>query len=246
MAQREEHAAGRMARGRAEHVLELLGSACIAVWECDLTTGKIGWTGDLEAMFGRRESQFDGTLRGLLEVVHPEDHARMAKAVEIALGRGGLYEVEFRTVLPDGSTRWLGERGRVLQDEMGQPVRIVGIVQDITERKAAEEALVLQALHDPLTDLPNRILFRERVTQVISQRPDGRVTALMVLDLDGFKEVNDRHGHAVGDEVLREIATRWRAVLRRGETLARLVATSLASSRADWIPPARQSASATG
>src|SRR5919205_1117453 len=110
MARRGRHAAGRMAQGRAEHVLE---------------------------------------------VVHPEDHVQMAKAVEIALGRGGLYEVEFRTVLPDGTTRWLGERGRVLQDSIGQPIRIIGIVQDITERKAAEEALLMQALHDPLTRLPN-------------------------------------------------------------------------------------------
>src|SRR5207253_1379806 len=146
-------------------------------------------------------------------------HVRLIQAVEIALGRGGLYEVEFRIVLPDGSTRWLGERGRVLQNVHGQPTRIIGVVQDITERKAAEEALLLQALHDPLTGLPNRILFRERVDQVLKQRPDGKAAAVMVLDLDGFKEINDQHGHAVGDVVLREIATRWRAVLRRGETL---------------------------
>jgi len=106
---------------------------------------------------------------------------------------GGLVltnnEVDFRARPPDGSTRWLGERGRVLQDGQGRPTRIVGIVQDIGERKAAEEALVAQSLHDPLTGLPNRILLRERVEQEISRRPDGKISALMVLDLDRFKEI---------------------------------------------------------
>ena len=96
------------------------------------------------------------------------------------------------------------------------------VVQDITDRKAAEEVLLLQALHDPLTGLPNRILFRERLEQVIRQRLDDTVAAVMVLDLDGFKAVNDEHGHGFGDVVLREVAARWRSALRRGETLARL------------------------
>jgi PAS domain S-box-containing protein len=139
---------GRMAEWHARHALEVLAVASIAVWECDLTTGTVAWTGDLQAMFGRPAESFDGTLVGFLELIHPEDHARLTQAVEVALGRGGLYEVDFRAVLPDGSTRWLGERGRVLQDDRGQPTRIVGIVQDVTERKAADEALLVQALHD--------------------------------------------------------------------------------------------------
>jgi diguanylate cyclase (GGDEF)-like protein len=136
--------------------------------------------------------------------------------------RGGLYEAEFRTIWPDGRVRWLGERGRVLQDVSGQPTHILGIVQDITERKATEASLLVQALHDPLTGLPNRILLRDRVEQALKQRPDGTHTAVFVLDLDGFKHVNDRFGHPAGDMVLREVASRWRALLRRGETLARL------------------------
>jgi PAS fold len=92
---------------------------------------------------------------------HPEDHARLREAVEVALGRGGLYEAEFRTVWPDGGVRWLGERGRVLQDVSGQPTHILGIVQDITRRKAVEESLLLKAVHDPLTGLRLRGLRRQ-------------------------------------------------------------------------------------
>src|SRR5207302_11013886 len=123
---------------------------------------------------------FDGTLRRFLELIHPEDHVRLAQGVEVALGRGGLYEVEFRALLPDASTRWLGERGRVLQDGQGQLTRIVGIVQDISERKATEEALLVQALHDPLTGLPNRIPFAR------ARRPDGQpATRRQSLSLHG-------------------------------------------------------------
>jgi diguanylate cyclase (GGDEF)-like protein/PAS domain S-box-containing protein len=200
----------------------MLNAAVVGIWECDMSSGKVSWFGDMQALFGRSPDTFDGTLSGFLEMVHPEDHARLSEAVEVALARGGLYEAEFRTVLPDGGLRWLGERGRVLQDASGQPTHILGIVQDISERKAMEEDLLLKALHDPLTGLPNRILLRERVEQALNQRPDGTCPALFVLDLDGFKAVNDRFGHPAGDVVLREVATRWRALLRRGETLARL------------------------
>jgi diguanylate cyclase (GGDEF)-like protein/PAS domain S-box-containing protein len=208
--------------GADERILRMLNAAVVGIWECDLGTGRVWWVGDMQALFGRSPESFDGTLSGFLQMVHPEDHVRLSQAVEVALGRGGLYEAEFRTVLPDGRLRWLGERGRVLQDASGQPKHILGIVQDITERKAIEDSLLLQALHDPLTGLPNRVLLRERVEQALKQRPDGTYPALFVLDLDGFKEVNDRFGHPAGDHVLREVASRWRALLRRGETLARL------------------------
>ena len=211
-----------MIEGADERIRRILEAASVGIWECDLSSGKVAWVGDLHALFGRSPESFDGTLHGFLALVHPEDHVRLSQAIEEALGRGGLYEAEVRTIWPDGRVRWLGERGRVLQDASGQPTHILGMVQDITERKAIEESLLLQALHDPLTGLPHRILLRERVEQALNQRPDGTQTALFVLDLDGFKDVNDRFGHPAGDEVLRDVASRWRALIRRGETLARL------------------------
>src|SRR5207248_505404 len=88
-----ENLHGQMSTRRSEHVFRMLAAANIAVWECDLVTGNVALTGDVEAMFGRPNESFDGTLRGFLEFIHPEDHVRLTQAVEVALGRSGLYEV---------------------------------------------------------------------------------------------------------------------------------------------------------
>lgn len=104
-----------------------------------------------------------------------------------------------------------------------RPVRIVGLTLDITDRKRTEQRLVHLARHDPLTDLPNRSLFRERFEQDLSEaRREGKRLALFYLDLDRFKQVNDELGHHAGDALLVEVSTRLRATLRAEDTLARL------------------------
>ena len=105
---------------------------------------------------------------------------------------------------------------------VGRPVRVVGTIQDITERKALEERLKYQAFHDPLTGLPNRALFLARLGEVLAQsnRPEGRVQVLF-LDLDNFKLINDSLGHTTGDQLLLKVATRLKSCLRSQGTVAR-------------------------
>jgi len=109
----------------------------------------------------------------------------------------------------------------------------VAVIRDITERKRMEVAIEHRALHDPLTDLANRTLFLDRLSQsLLSARREGKQVALVILDLDGFKEVNDSYGHVVGDELLRELAGRLRAGLRATDTAARIGGDEFA-----WVLP---------
>jgi diguanylate cyclase (GGDEF)-like protein/PAS domain S-box-containing protein len=112
-------------------------------------------------------------------------------------------------------------------------LQTVAVIRDITERRRLEAALEHQALHDPLTDLPNRTLFFDRLKQaLISARREGKKVALVILDLDAFKHVNDAFGHAVGDELLKALAVRLREGLRATDTAARIGGDEFA-----WVLP---------
>jgi diguanylate cyclase (GGDEF)-like protein len=100
---------------------------------------------------------------------------------------------------------------------------VVAIARDVTERKRLEERLAYQATHDPLTGLPNRAMFAERLEQALDlARPEQAPVAVIFVDLDDFKDVNDQYGHATGDRVLRAIAYRLRRTIRDGDTVARI------------------------
>lgn len=123
----------------------------------------------------------------------------------------------------DGTRRWIENRATPVHDVSGRLVAIEGIARDVTERKEAEDRLAHQATHDPLTDLPNRTLLIDRIDQSLARsRRSGQPIALLFLDLDHFKRVNDECGHAAGDQMLSAVAGRLRHTLRPGDTVARL------------------------
>lgn len=134
-----------------------------------------------------------------------------------------LPEVEKTYLRKDGSLLWVCEALGVVQDRQGEPERVVAVVQDITARKALEARLSHDAMHDVLTGLPNRLMFHDRLSQVLeSARRRQGLAAVLFLDLDGFKEVNDTLGHAAGDELLRQVARRLEACVRAEDTVARI------------------------
>ena len=159
--------------------------------------------------------------------VHPDDRETYNACGE-ALQRGEPQEMEYRLVGSDGVTRWVWERARP-RFENGRRL-VDGIVADITERRrsadeliAAQARLAHLAYHDALTDLPNRLLFQEHLEQAIARAHRGNLAvAVLFVDLDDFKLVNDSHGHTTGDELLRVVADRLRGAVRATDVVARL------------------------
>jgi diguanylate cyclase (GGDEF)-like protein/PAS domain S-box-containing protein len=158
-----------------------------------------------------------------IRTMHPEDRQRVLDEDKRTDETGEPFCVEFRKFTRDGRLIWLRDEAVLVRDGGGAPLYWQGVVQDITERKALEEQLEHQALHDSLTDLPNRALFIDRLRHALmrtKRRKDGMV-AVLFMDLDGFKDVNDSMGHEAGDLLLVVVAERLRRCLRPEDTLAR-------------------------
>src|SRR5690606_11340918 len=123
----------------------------------------------------------------------------------------------------DGAVLWVCEALGVVKDAQGRPEFLVAVTQDISARKELEARLSHDALHDALTGLPNRVMFHDRFARVLeSARRYGRHAAVFYIDLDGFKSVNDRWGHAAGDVLLQQVARRLEGCVRAEDTVARL------------------------
>jgi diguanylate cyclase (GGDEF)-like protein/PAS domain S-box-containing protein len=205
-----------------DQLREAQAVAKVGIWEWDVPTNLVRWSDELYRIFGLTPQAFPGTFEGYMACVHPDDRAVVQAAVERSLQTSDPFDFAHRCLLPDGSVRWLQCRGRVRSVD-GRPVRMTGAAQDVTSQREAAEALSQLALHDPLTSLPNRSLFMDRLGQALRRldRRD-RVLAVLFVDLDRFKAINDRFGHAAGDETLLAVGGRLREVLRPHDTVARL------------------------
>jgi diguanylate cyclase (GGDEF)-like protein/PAS domain S-box-containing protein len=160
----------------------------------------------------------------LAEVTHPDDESpnRADRRAAIEAGEGS-YRVEKRFIRADGEIVWVASNVTVMRDDRGRPIHLLGLVQEITESKRLHADLARRALQDPLTGLANRTLLDDRLRVALARAGrHGALTGVLFLDLDGFKAINDRHGHHVGDELLKAIAGRLREVLRPADVVARL------------------------
>jgi len=172
----------------------------------------IGWSAD--DLYGH----------SMLDLIHPDNRQAAIEAFAELLEQRRMMRHETRLVRRDGSvvpvqvtSSWVDGTPE------GDPPHVVAIVEDITDRKALEAALVHRSLHDPLTGLPNRILFSDRLHHALERgRRERTPTSLLGIDLDGFKQINDQYGHPVGDEVLVAVAERLTSVLRASDTAARV------------------------
>jgi diguanylate cyclase (GGDEF)-like protein/PAS domain S-box-containing protein len=173
------------------------------------------------AIVGRDATQLVGTtVRALTHPDDLEDNATQVRA--LVAGTIDRLETEKRYLHADGHVVWASVSASCVRDSSGAPLYLIGQVEDITERRAMRERLAHAAIHDPLTDLPNRDLFLDRLEMALrrAQRSTQRV-AVMFIDLDRFKLINDSLGHDVGDRLLRAVADRMRSALRSSDTLAR-------------------------
>ncbi|MEO7836933.1 MAG: EAL domain-containing protein [Acidimicrobiales bacterium] len=196
--------------------------AHVGTWTWDVGADEVVWSEELARILGLRPDQTPRSVEAYVALIHPSDREGARATVEQALVRGGVFDSDYRVVHADGGTLWLRSRGEVIHDETGRAVRVLGACQDVTDQKAAEESLTRLALHDPLTDLANRALFIDRLDNALVRltREDTTI-AVLFIDLDRFKAINDSLGHGAGDEVLVSVATRLRATVRPSDTVAR-------------------------
>ncbi|MCU1692907.1 MAG: hypothetical protein JWM64_1998 [Frankiales bacterium] len=195
----------------------------------DLESGYVRVNDAYASLLGRRPEEFVGlSFRDLL---HPEGRAGSDSSLDLLMrGEEATLTAEERYVREDGDELWVLHSVTAVRDASGAPVWFAVSAQDITERHRAEQtlheltaSLTERAVRDPLTGLANRALLAERLRGALARdaRTGGR-TGLLFLDLDGFKAVNDQHGHGVGDDVLRGVASRLLAGVRPSDTVARL------------------------
>jgi len=209
---------------RAEEKLSgVLDSIDNVVWSLSLVGKELLYLNPAaERVYGRPVRDFFADSSLWPRTLHPNDRDRVLGCL-YALKVNDVVTIECRIVRPDGSERWLEVRARVGNGNDGSPVRIDGVASDISERRSHAERIAYQANHDALTGLPNRSLLNDRISQALAQarRTDQHV-AILFLDLDGFKFVNDSYGHAFGDALLRTTAARLEVVVRESDTIARL------------------------
>ena len=194
----------------------------IASWEYTPATQFMRWSDDAEEILGLAPGALADGIPALGGVIHPDDMALVNDALTQALrGEGFALDVRIQDQL--GNQRWTHTQAECEHDADGNLVVVRGAVADITERKTAQETIEQLAFFDPLTGLPNRRLLFDRVKQAVAAaRRQGITGALLFIDLDHFKRINDSLGHGAGDRVLVEVADRLRALTRTEDTISRL------------------------
>ncbi len=203
------------------HFRTLANSGQALVWTSGLDMGCDYFNEPWLRFTGRTLEQELGG--GWTEGVHPDDLARSLETYQTAFAARMPFTMEYRLRNASGEYRWIIDQGSPRYDTQGQFLGYVGHCLDITDAKRAEVEIERLAYHDALTGLPNRILLLDRLTQALATaRRSRRCGALMFVDLDQFKRINDVHGHATGDAVLCEVAERLEYFLREEDTVARL------------------------
>ncbi|MBI3804748.1 MAG: EAL domain-containing protein [Nitrospirae bacterium] len=177
----------------------------------------------IERMFGIPAAVWMSEPRYWIKQIDPADRERVLAELQRFMTAGEPFVSDYRMQTAAGALLWVHAEAVVVQDETGRPYGIQGILLDITDRKMEAALLEHQALHDGLTDLPNRILLRDRLQQaLLAGQREKKPIALLVMDLDRFKEVNDTLGHHYGDLLLKQLGLRLTALLRATTTVARL------------------------
>jgi diguanylate cyclase (GGDEF)-like protein/PAS domain S-box-containing protein len=201
--------------------LEEIEQICgFGAWRTDLQSGRSIWSAGLCSVLGLEAGN---GARNLRDFDHPEDADAVAQVIREAEIAGTGYRCDHRIVRSDGTIRYVQEQSHVLYGEEGLARMHVGSLVDITERKAAEARLAHLAHYDPVSKLPNRTLLEQRLHASLARAQSGGTScAVLFIDVDDFKRVNDTYGHAAGDDLLAAIGSRLNHHVRAGDTVARM------------------------
>lgn len=225
-------------RKRAERALQIneerwqfaLEGVGDGVWDWNVQTNEVFYSRRWKEMLGYAEDELTNDFSTWEKLVHPEDKANIDETTKAHFrGETAAQIHESRVLHKDGTYRWIQSRGKVMSwTKDGQPLRMVGTHTDITERKKTDEILQATqmklahlATHDFLTGLHNRVRLTEKLTEAINQR-GKHLVAVMMIDMDNFKRINDNYGHQEGDRLLIEIATRLKAIISETDMVFRL------------------------
>jgi diguanylate cyclase (GGDEF)-like protein/PAS domain S-box-containing protein len=196
--------------------------AKIGNWEWQPHTGQFVASSELCRLMGIGRQDFGGTLEAFLQAVDAEDRERVDQALQRILTDRTPCDIDHRIMLPNGSEFIVNLQAEAVFDDHLKTLTIVGTAQDISERKRSEREIHRLAYYDSLTGLPNRVLFKERVTQAIAHAHRYQYhLALLFLDLDRFKVINDTLGHNVGDMLLKHVADRLGESVRQSDSVGR-------------------------
>ncbi|NTV96885.1 MAG: EAL domain-containing protein, partial [Thiobacillus sp.] len=209
----------------SEERLRLALAASNQAWfDVELPSGRVTISPEYPRMIGHDPEHFESSLENWLAHVHPDDRDAVMAAFDACIRMGGPNAIEYRRRTAAGEWKWIRSIGKIVAwSPDGRAARMVGIHADITRLKEHEQQLEHIAHYDALTGLPNRILLSDRLHLAMAQAARrGQKLAVAYIDLDGFKAINDRHGHAAGDQLLLAVATAMKQSLREGDTLARL------------------------
>lgn len=213
----------RQARSEERLSIALEGSGQV-LFDWNLATQTVYQSAQAAVIRGEPAAAGDSSVEVLHRTVHPDDlPGVIASARRAVTAVTPLFEADFRILHKAGDWIWVRMRGRVVEhDGQGRALRVTGIYSDISGHKLEEGRLRRLAEFDALTGLPNRALFRDRLNRAMARSARGKPMALLFLDIDHFKDINDTLGHEAGDEVLRVFALRMQSVVRASDTVARL------------------------
>jgi predicted signal transduction protein with EAL and GGDEF domain len=220
----EQRTAAQALRASEERLELALEGAEVGLYDANLQTGELVMDGRFLRLLGDDPRLTSITMEDWLARIHPDDRPGVLRVTdEVMMGQRLKFELQYRMHHQSGAWIWVLDRGKGFDwDDADRPRRVAGTCLDITEQKLNEASIHRLAYYDPLTDLPNRRLFIDRLTNAhASARRWGYYGAVLLCDLDHFKHINDARGHQAGDQLLQGVAARLTALLRAEDTVAR-------------------------
>ncbi|WP_068783944.1 diguanylate cyclase [Paenibacillus phocaensis] len=209
----------RRAEESEQRLRDILENVSVGIWSYDFTKMEFEVSDGFEQITGYSNQSLKGKVSLLQEMIYPDDLNLFHEVQQELIIQRISSVKECRIVKPDGEIKWIQSRGRPHFNSLGNLVRLEGVIIEVTERKQLEETIHFLAYHDELTGLANRTKFAAKYAET---RGNGEPVALMFLDLDNFKEVNDTFGHEAGDELLKHIAGRLVSLVRAQDMVCRL------------------------
>jgi diguanylate cyclase (GGDEF)-like protein/PAS domain S-box-containing protein len=196
--------------------------AHLGSWEMDLATNELYWSDEIYRLLGKEPRSIQASYEEFTNFIHPDDLEMTMQEIGSAMVNK-TYDVQHRVLQANGKVGVLHERGEVVFDEDGKPLRMIGTTQDITELKEAQDKILQLENYDFLTQLPNRSLFSKQCEHLLSAaKQNKQICALFCIGIDRFKLVNESMGHEAGNELLKAVSNRLKKYPKDGEILARV------------------------